>query len=234
MSLLIPGSKNYLVNMLLQLLKKDLLIELRSREISASMLTFGLAVILIFSFSINISPDLFTQFAPGLYWVMVLFIAVLGLHRMFSHEKEFDTFSMLISAPIDRGLIYLSKWISGVFFLIIAEVLVSIPFILFLEVPVPDQWIMTLGVILLGNTGIMAIGSLVSGLAMRAKMSEVLLPILLFPLVSPHMIATVKAMTAVMESRPLINWQLWLQLMITFTVVFGLAGYLFFEHITEE
>lgn len=220
--------------MFLRLLKKDLLVEFRSREISASMLTFGLAVIMIFSFSINISPDLFRHFAPGLYWIMVLFIAVLGLHRMFSHEKEYDTFSMIISAPVERGLIFLAKWISGVLFLTVAEILITLPFLLFLQVGIPEQWVILIAIILLGNIGIMAIGSLVSGLAMRAKMSEVLLPILLFPLVSPQIIATVKATTAVFEGKPLASWQLWLNLMVTFALVFGLAGYLFFEHITEE
>ncbi len=220
--------------MLWLLLKKDLLVEMRSREVSASMLTFGLAVILIFSFAFNASPEVFGSFAPGLYWVMILFIAVLGLHRVFSHEKEFDTFSAIISGPVDRGLIYLSKLISGVLFLVLTEVLISGPFILFLQIDIPGNWGLLIALILLGDIGIMAIGSLVSGLAMRAKMSEVLLPILLFPLVSPHIIATVKATSAIFDGRPVDQWQTWLQLMITFSVVFALVGFLLFEHITEE
>ena len=220
--------------MLIHLLKKEFLVELRSKEISASMLTFGLAVILIFSFSINVSPAVFHQFAPGLYWIMVLFIADLGLHRMFSHEKEFDTFSMIISAPFDRGLIFLSKWVAGTAFLIIAELLITVPFFLFLQLDIPLQWGKLIGIIILGNAGIMAIGSIVSGLAMRAKMSEVLLPILLFPLVSPNIIACVKATTAIFDNQLFATWQTWFQLMVTFTVVFGLAGYLFFDHLTEE
>ncbi len=216
------------------LLKKDLLVELRSREISASMLTFGLAVILIFSFAFNVSSDIFARFAPGLYWTMILFIAVLGLHRSFSHEREFDTFSTILAAPVDRGLIYLSKLTSGFLFLLLTQILISGPFVLFLQLEVPRDWGYLLLVILLGNFGIMAIGSLVSALAMRAKMSEVLVPILLFPLVSPLLIASVKATAAVFAGFPLGEWQLWLQLQITFGAVFGLAGFLLFDNLAEE
>ncbi len=220
--------------MFLKLLRKDFLVELRSREVSATMLTFGLAVILIFSFAFNVSPEVFRKFAPGLYWVMILFISVLGLHRLFTHEKEFDTFSALISAPVDRSLIYLSKTVAGIGFLLVAEVLITIPFVLFLGIELPENWLVLVGLITLGDIGIMATGSLVSGLAMRAKMSEVLLPILLFPLVAPLIIALVKATAAVLENLPFDFWRIWFQLLITFAVVFGLAGYLLFDHLTEE
>lgn len=217
-----------------RLLRKDFLVELHSREVSATMLTFGLAVILIFSFAFNESPAVFRTFAPGLYWVMILFISVLGLHRIFTHEKEFDTFSTLISAPIDRGLIYLSKCVAGIAFLTITEILISLPFILFLGIDLPNQWGLLIGLIMIGNIGIMNIGSLVAGLAMRAKMSEVLLPILLFPLVSPLIIALVKASAAILANQSFEYWQFWFQLILTFAVVFGSAGYLLFDHITEE
>ena len=89
--------------MFFTLLRKELLIELRSKEISVSMLAFGLTVILTFSFAFNVSPSLFKSFAPGLFWIMILFVTVLGLYRIFAFEKEFDAFSLMISAPVDRG-----------------------------------------------------------------------------------------------------------------------------------
>ena len=80
----------------------------------------------------------------------------------------------------------------------------------------------------------MAIGSLVSGLAMRAKMSEILLPIFLFPLVSPLLIASVKATNGWFQGLPFMNLQYCVLLMITFVIVFVLVGYTIFDHITEE
>jgi heme exporter protein B len=220
--------------MLIKLLKKDLLLELRSKEIVISMLTFGVTVILTFAFAFNVSPDLMNSFAPGLFWIMILFISVLGLQRSFAYEKDFDAYSLMLTAPVDRGLIFLSKWMSGTVFLLITELAVAIPFVLFLQLELDVNLWSLWGIILLGDLGIMVGGSLVSGLAMRAKMSAVLLPILMFPLVSPVLIAAVKASIGILNHQPYEEWQLWLRIMGTFIVIFALIGYTLFDHITEE
>ena len=93
------------------LLKKELYNEFRSRELILSMLVFGLSIILAYAFTSDVSRVIVANYAPGMFWAMILFVTVLGVHRSFSYEKEMDAFSMLITAPIDRGLIYLSKWI---------------------------------------------------------------------------------------------------------------------------
>jgi len=113
--------------MFFTLLKKELFVEFRSREVTLSMLVFGLSIILTFALSSNVSPTIIANYAPGMFWIMVLFVAVIGVHRTFSYEKEFDAFSMLISAPIDRGFIFLTKWMSGFIFLTIMEALILIP-----------------------------------------------------------------------------------------------------------
>ncbi|MEE9118936.1 MAG: heme exporter protein CcmB [Calditrichia bacterium] len=220
--------------MFFTLLRKELLIELRSKEISVSMLAFGLTVILTFSFAFNVSPSLFKSFAPGLFWIMILFVTVLGLYRIFAFEKEFDAFSLMISAPVDRGLIFLAKWISGVIFLLLSELLILPPFILFLQLNLNVSWVTGIFLILLGDLGIMVIGSLISGLAMRMKMSEVLLPVLMFPLVSPVIIGITKATRGFIEGQPFVQWQIWILILFSFIVVFGLLGYTIFDHITEE
>jgi len=89
-------------------------------------------------------------------------------------------------------------------------------------------------ILVLGNLGLMVLGSLVSVLSMRARMSEVLLPILLFPLASPVMIAATKASTGLLNGDPVSSWQVWLLILTTFIISFGLIGFLVFDHITEE
>ena len=96
--------------MFLVLLKKELYNEFRSRELILSMLVFGLSIILAYAFTSDVSRVIVANYAPGMFWAMILFVTVLGIHRSFSYEKEMDAFSMLIAAPIDRGLIYLSKF----------------------------------------------------------------------------------------------------------------------------
>ncbi len=220
--------------MFITLLKKELFVELRNKEVILSMLAFGLTVLLIFSFSLSGNPKINHEMAPGLFWSLVVLSSSLGLHRLFGQEKDFDAFAHLLSAPIDRGTLFFAKWVSGILFLSIIEILVILPFFLFLALSQPMSFVPGIGIVMLGNLGIVAVGVIVSGMAMRAKMSAVLLPVLLFPLITPLLIACVKATTGWYHLIPFSYWQFWVLIMATYVVIFGLAGYVFFEHITEE
>ncbi len=220
--------------MFFTLLKKELFIEFRSREVTLSMLVFGLSIILAFAFTTNVSKVIVANYVPGMFWIMVLFVTVLGVHRSFAYEKEFDAFSMLISAPIDRGLIFVAKWISGFIFLTLMEILVAIPFFKFLLIDFPPDPFLAIGTTLLINLAIMAVASLVSGIAMRARLSEVLLPVLLFPLLSPVIISATKISAGIMAGDPFKLWQIWLLIILSIIVIFALVGYTLFDFITEE
>tara|TARA_Y100000739_G_C20536500_1_gene431532 strand:- start:85 stop:747 length:663 start_codon:yes stop_codon:yes gene_type:complete len=216
------------------LVRKDLLLELRTKEIIIPMFAFGLAIIMIFALSFNASQEINHAFSPGLLWIIILFISSLGLNRMFVLEKEFDAFTLTLAAPIDRGTIFVSKVISGTILLLIAEIMIIPPFIIFMNIAIPSDWHIMILILLIGDLGIMSIGVIVSGLSMRAKLSEMLLPILFFPLVSPHIIACVKATNYWFKGLSFINWQAWIYLMLSFVLVFFLLGFMIFEYITEE
>tara|TARA_X000001036_G_scaffold107464_1_gene100603 strand:- start:1432 stop:2079 length:648 start_codon:yes stop_codon:yes gene_type:complete len=214
--------------------RKDLLLELRTKEIIIPMFAFGLAIIMIFALSFNASQEINHAFSPGLLWIIILFISSLGLNRMFVLEKEFDAFTLTLAAPIDRGTIFVSKVISGTILLLIAEIMIIPPFIIFMNIAIPSDGHIMILILLIGDLGIMSIGAIVSGLSMRAKLSEMLLPILFFPLVSPHIIACVKATNYWFKGLSFINWQAWIYLMLSFVLVFFLLGFMIFEYITEE
>ncbi|MFL3027083.1 MAG: heme exporter protein CcmB [Candidatus Neomarinimicrobiota bacterium] len=216
------------------LVRKDLLLELRTKEIIIPMFAFGLAIIMIFALSFNASQEINHAFSPGLLWIIILFISSLGLNRMFVLEKEFDAFTLTLAAPIDRGTIFVSKVISGTILLLIAEIMIIPPFIIFMNIAIPSDGHIMILILLIGDLGIMSIGAIVSGLSMRAKLSEMLLPILFFPLVSPHIIACVKATNYWFKGLSFINWQAWIYLMLSFVLVFFLLGFMIFEYITEE
>ncbi|MDG2366932.1 MAG: heme exporter protein CcmB [Candidatus Marinimicrobia bacterium] len=220
--------------MFISLLKKELFIEFRSREVILSMLIFGLSIILAFAFTTNVSKIIVLNYAPGMFWIMILFVTTLGVHRSFTYEKNFDAFSLLISAPIDRGLIYLSKWISGTIFLTVMEIIIIIPFFKFLLLDLPSNFILFSATSILINFAIMSIASLVAGISMRANLSEVLVPILFFPLVSPVIIAATKISSGVLSGDPYQLWQIWLLIIVSVIVIFPLAGYTLFDFITEE
>jgi len=220
--------------MFISLLKKELFIEFRSREVILSMLIFGLSIILAFAFTTNVSKIIVLNYAPGMFWIMILFVTTLGVHRSFTYEKNFDAFSLLISAPIDRGLIYLSKWISGTIFLTVMEIIIIIPFFKFLLLDLPSNFILFSLTSILINFAIMSVASLVAGISMRANLSEVLVPILFFPLVSPVIIAATKISSGVLFGDPYQLWQIWLLIIVSVIVIFPLAGYTLFDFITEE
>ena len=220
--------------MFISLLKKELFIEFRSREVILSMLIFGLSIILAFAFTTNVSKIIVLNYAPAMFWIMILFVTTLGVHRSFTYEKNFDAFSLLISAPIDRGLIYLSKWISGTIFLTVMEIIIIIPFFKFLLLDLPSNFILFSATSILINFAIMSVASLVAGISMRANLSEVLVPILFFPLVSPVIIAATKISSGVLSGDPYQLWQIWLLIIVSVIVIFPLAGYTLFDFITEE
>jgi len=159
---------------------------------------------------------------------------VLGLHRSFSLEKEFDAIGLVLSAPVNRSLIFLSKWVSGFLFLLMAQIIIVPLFWLFLALDIPSQIGLWLLVFIMADLGIAAVGSLVAGITLRARMSEVLLPILLFPLVSPLLIAAVKSTDALMVGLPFEEWKVWGAIIFTFVIAFSVTGVLIFDYVSEE
>ncbi len=220
--------------MLKVLVRKEMLVELRSREVLISMITFGAAVMLLYAFAFRPSPDVLQQFAPGLLWTVVLFVSVLALHRSHSREKEFDAFSLTLAAPVERSTLFLSKWLGNFFMLLISQVILLPIFFLFLQLPLPEMAAPFVGLLILVDLGISGAGSLLSGAVMRARVNEFLLPLLLFPMVTPLMISAVKSTAAIMEGQPFSQWKLWLQLIVSFVIVFGLVGYLIYDYVCEE
>lgn len=220
--------------MLLNLIKKELLIEFRSKQIILSMLIFGLAIILIFALSSNISSEILSNYSAGMFWLMNLFVVVIGVHRSFAYEKEFDAFSLLVSAPVDRGMIFLSKWISGFIFITTTQLIIIAPFFKLLLLDIPENISFFILTSLLINLAMMSIASIVSGIVIRSNFSEVLLPLLMFPLLSPLMIAATKISNDIINSQSYELWNVWVLIIASIVVLFGLAGYALFDFIVEE
>ena len=208
--------------------------ELRSKQIVLSMLFFGLAIILIFAFSSNVSKVVLSNYAPGMFWLMNLFIVVLGVHRSFAYEKDYDAFSILISSPVDRGIIFIAKWISGFLFITITQLVILIPFFKLLLLDIPIEILLFISTALLINLAIMAVANLVSGIVIRSNFSEILLPLLLFPLLSPLTIAATKISKSIIDLESFAMWNVWVLIVASVVVIFGLAGYALFDHIIEE
>ena len=216
------------------LLRKDILIELKSRETIISMMLFSLLVILMFNFAFESDSETIKKISPGLLWITFLFFGVLGLNRSFTLEKENDSLQGTLLAPVDRSVIYLGKFLSNLLFIILVE-LISLPlFTLFLNVDLLSRIGALLPILFLGSIGFISVGTLFSAMAVNTKMREIMLPLLLYPVTTPAFIAATKCTSAILRDRPLETYSNWLNMLILFDLVFFVISFLIFEFVVEE
>ena len=152
------------------LLRKDILIELKSRETIISMLLFSLLVLLVFNFAFEADSAAIKKISPGLLWITFLFFGVLGLNRSFTLEKENDSLQGTLLAPVDRSVIYLGKFLSNLLFILLVELITLPLFTLFLNVDLLSHIGKLLPILLLGSIGFISVGTLFSAMAVNTKM----------------------------------------------------------------
>tara|TARA_A100001011_G_scaffold102316_2_gene107915 strand:+ start:109146 stop:109808 length:663 start_codon:yes stop_codon:yes gene_type:complete len=220
--------------MVKSLVLKDLLIEFKSKEIITSMVSFGVSVILLFSFSFRASPAQINFFAPGLLWMIFIFISIILLNRIYNLEMENKSYEILFSSPIDKSNIYLSKCISSLIFLIFSQIIVTPIFFLFLQINYPENLFYFLMIIFFVDLGICSLGSIISGSIMKIRANEILLPILFFPMITPLIISAVKSTDLIFNNHPFIDWKIWFQLILSFSIVFFSSGFLLYPYVTNE
>lgn len=214
------------------LVAKDLLVELRSREVAYSTLVFALLVLLIFNFAFELRVENLQALAPGVLWVTFIFAAVLALSRLFAAERDRGALEGLLLCPVDRGTIYLAKLISALVLMLAVEAVAVPVFIALFGLNLP---LGPLGLVaFLGSLGFASVGTLFSALAAHTRTREGLLPLLLFPISVPVIIATVKATGGVVAGEPWGVTLPWLQLLAGFDVLFAGLSYLVFELAVEE
>jgi heme exporter protein B len=220
--------------MFITLLKKDLKLEFRNKEIIISTFVLGLSIILVFALSFQNQTKLKYEFSSGILWVVILFISTFGLNRAFSIEQESSSMWSWLSSPIDRGLVFLSKMVSISIYVLLAEIMFLIPFFIFMKIPANFSLINLILVILVGTLAITTIGCLISTITLQTEIRNALIPILLFPSCTPIIISATKSTLLILKNRPFIDWSFWILLMITFFIIFSLVGYIIFDRVIEE
>jgi heme exporter protein B len=214
----------------LVILWKDILAELRTRDIVVSMLVFSLLVIVIFNFTFD--PNKIGLVASGVLWVALTFAGVLGLNRSFVLEKEDGCLQGLMLCPLDRGVIYLGKMVSSlIFMLVVAVIVLPVFFVLFNLPSFRPELVL---IVVLATIGFASVGTLFSALAVNTKAREIMLPILFFPIVVPVIIAAVKATEQVIAGESWSSLASWLQVMAAFDIIFLVVSSMVFEFIIEE
>jgi len=220
---------------MLTIVWKDLLSELRSKEITTAMLVFSLTVVVIFNFVYEPGSEHMLASSPGILWVAFTFAGVLGLNRSFSRELESGALYGLLLCPVDRSLLFLAKMIGNTIFMLVMEV-ISLPvFIVLFNLPIAGKLLNLAMVIFLGTVGFAAVGTLFSTIAANTRAREIMLPILLFPISVPVLLAAVKGTAQILIlSGKWENLLPWLKVLIGFDVIFIIACMLLYEYALEE
>jgi heme exporter protein B len=218
----------------LGLVHKDLRVELRGRETVGSVLVLAAVLLVVFHFAFGEAPAERPALGIGALWVSLCFAAVLGQSRTFMSEREGGCLTALLLTPADRSAIYLAKVLVNLIFLAIVELLLVPFFLLLYDVPLLEKAGTGLLLLLLASLGLTTVGTLCSSLGLSSRNRELLLPILLFPLLLPVLIAAVEGSVALLpgsEGEP--AWT-WLRLLAGYDIVFLAVSVMLFDFALGE
>lgn len=218
----------------LAIFRKDLLLELRGREVVVTLTVFSFLVLTVFSFAAVPGSSAPREMAPGILWVTFLFAGILGLGRTFDRERENNSFTGLLLAPCDRMEIYWGKCLSTLAFLVVFQgILWPIFCVLYGYSPIKGLGAVWAGIIL-GDIGFVALGVILSAVTIHARGREIILPLLLLPLSLPVLIGGVRVITLALEGGSWIQVQGWLGRLAAFDIIFLVLGSVLFPLVVEE
>ena len=215
--------------------KKDLTVEVRSREILYTTLFFAVSCVLVFAVAFVREGRALTEAAAGILWIAVAFAGTLALGRTFERERHTETLRALMMAPVDRPAIYLGKLL-GILALLAAMELIVLPLVaLLFQAPLLARPFLMGLLMAAGTVGFCAVGTLFAAMLVRARSRDVLLPILLYPITIPVIIAGVRGTLALLQDVPDVAMaRFWITLLVFFDVVFVTLSLWTFEPLMTE
>jgi len=215
--------------------RKDLLIEFRSREIVYTTLLFAVTCLLVFAFGFVRDGRAVEDAAAGILWVAIAFSGTLALGRAFERERQNETLRGLLMSPIPRAALYVGK-LTGIVLLLIAVEIVIVPMAgIMFQAPMLEHPLMLAALVLTGTIGFAGVGTLFAAMLVRTRSRDVLLPILLYPVTVPVLIAGVRGTAALLADEPsLAMARLWLSMLVLFDVMFVTLALWTFETVMTE
>ena len=217
------------------LLRKELLVELRTLESVPGMSLFAVTTFVVFHFALNRS-SVEGDLASGILWVTLLFAAILGINRLFVADADQGGFDGFLLAPVERSAMFLAKALTLTIYLVVLEIVAVPAFaILLLGTPLGPALPGLALMLVLGDLGVAAIGTLVAALAVQTRSRDLLGPLLALPLFVPIVIGgargTAPLLALTHRSGPSARWLLTLGL---YDLVFGLIAYALFDFLLED
>jgi heme exporter protein B len=211
---------------------KDIITELRTKEMLSSMLVFSLMAVFIFNIALDLAAANPLDTTPGLLWVTIAFAGTLGLNRSLAQEQENRCIDGLLLAPMDRSAIFFGKALGNFLFMSVVELVIVPIFAVLFNVPLLRPSIGL--VVVLGTLGYASVGTLFSTMAINTRAREVMLPILLLPVSVPVFISAVNATGGFLAGDPLGDVAGWLQLLIAYDAIIIAISFMTFDFVVEE
>ena len=215
--------------------RKDLLIEVRSREILYTTLFFAVSCVLVFAFGFVREGRAMEHAAAGILWIAIAFSGTLALGRAFERERQNETLRALMLAPVDRPALYVGKLL-GVLILLGAVEAIVVPMVsLMFQARLFAHPFLIFGLLTAGTVGFAAVGTLFAAMLVRARSRDVLLPVLLYPITVPVIIAGVRGTAALLQADVDVPMaRAWLSMLVFFDVVFITLALWTFEPVMTE
>ncbi len=216
-------------------IRKDVLIEARSREIVYTTLFFAAACVLVFAFGFVNEGRPVTDAAPGILWIAIAFSGTLALGRAFERERQSETLRALMMAPVDRPALYVGKLAGILLLLAVVEAIVAPLVALLFHAPLFARPLLLIALLAAGTIGFAAVGTLFAAMLVRARSRDVLLPVLLYPITIPVIIAGVRGTAALLQTDIDVPMaRAWLSMLVLFDVVFVTLALWTFEPLMTE
>jgi heme exporter protein B len=212
---------------------KDLTAERRSKAGFNAVVFLGLLILLLFGFALGPDAEALRNAAAGSLWLAILFAGVLAFNRSYQLELDGGALEPLLLYPGARWSLFVGKLLANLLFVLLVEaVVVPVAAILF-QVRANDGWLPQVAVLLLGTVGFVALGTFYAAMASRSRAREVLLPLLLFPMLVPVLLAAAEASSALLVGDPMREAGAWIRLLVAFDAIFLAASVAAFEHVIE-
>jgi heme exporter protein B len=215
------------------LLAKELRLEFRTRELLTTTVIFALVVVVLFSYAFEPTAAESRRYGPGLLWIAFLFAGSLMLNPSFAREQANETLDGLRMAPVSPFAILLGKMLANFIFLGFAELILVPVFAVLYNVSFSEVAGRLILVLALGTMGLVITGTVFSAISAHARMRELLLPLLLLPILTPMLIASVEATASLLQDDPELN-RTWVAFVAGLDIVFLTASWLLSDYLVEE
>lgn len=212
---------------------KDLTTERRSKAGFNSVVALGVTILVLFGFALGPDAAALRQAAAGALWLSVLFAGVLAFNRSYQVELETGALEPLLLYPGARWTIFTGKLLANLVLVGLLLAIVVVVGIVLFQVTIPSRWPTLLGVLALGTVGLVTLGTFYGAMASRSRAREVLLPLLLFPMLVPVLLAAMQASRALLVGDVMQEAGAWIRLLLAYDLIFLSATHLAFASIIE-